>query len=69
MLELAGTSAAGPLERTDMKVLMTGHKGYIGSVMAPIFSDAGHTVVGLDSNLFEGCTFGECPPEIGAKSR
>ena len=49
-----------------MRVLMTGHKGFIGSVMVPIFSDAGHTVVGLDSNLFEGCTFGKCPPEIPA---
>jgi nucleoside-diphosphate-sugar epimerase len=49
-----------------MKVLMTGHKGYIGSVMAPLFCKAGHTVVGLDNYLFEGCTFGEAPPEIRA---
>jgi nucleoside-diphosphate-sugar epimerase len=47
-----------------MKVLMTGHKGYIGSVMAPMFCAAGHSVVGLDSCLFEGCTLGEAPPEI-----
>jgi nucleoside-diphosphate-sugar epimerase len=47
-----------------MKVLMTGHKGYIGSVMAPMFCEAGHTVVGLDSCLFEGCILGESPPEI-----
>jgi nucleoside-diphosphate-sugar epimerase len=50
-----------------MKVLMTGHMGYIGSVMAPLFRDAGHAVVGLDNYLFEGCTFGEPPPEIPAK--
>src|SRR5262249_6159791 len=50
-----------------MKVLMTGHKGYIGSVMAPMFRSAGHTVVGLDNYLFEGCTFGDCPPEIPAR--
>lgn len=50
-----------------MKVLMTGHKGYIGSVMAPLFRTAGHTVVGLDNYLFEGCTFGECPPDVPAK--
>lgn len=42
-----------------MKVLMTGHQGYIGSVMAPMFRDAGHEVVGLDSGYFAGCTFGE----------
>jgi nucleoside-diphosphate-sugar epimerase len=50
-----------------MKVLMTGHKGYIGSVMAPMFRHAGHTVVGLDTYLFEGCTFGEAPLEIPAR--
>jgi nucleoside-diphosphate-sugar epimerase len=50
-----------------MKVLMTGHKGYIGSVMAPMFRSAGHMVAGLDNYLFEGCTFSECPPEIPAK--
>jgi nucleoside-diphosphate-sugar epimerase len=53
--------------RIFMKVLMTGHKGYIGSVMAPMFNRAGHTVVGLDNYLFESCTFGECPPEIPAR--
>ena len=42
-----------------MKVLMTGHRGYIGAVMAPMFRDAGHEVVGLDNGLFGGCTFGE----------
>jgi nucleoside-diphosphate-sugar epimerase len=47
-----------------MRVLMTGHKGYIGSVMAPMFCAAGHTVVGLDSCLFEGCTLGAGPPDI-----
>jgi nucleoside-diphosphate-sugar epimerase len=50
-----------------MKVLMTGHTGYIGSVMAPLFRAAGHRVVGLDSGLFEGCTFGDCPPEVPAR--
>jgi len=50
-----------------MKVLMTGHKGYIGSVMATLFKSAGHRVVGLDTDLFDGCTFGDCPAEIPAK--
>src|SRR5207248_11309682 len=50
-----------------MKVLMTGHKGYIGSVMAPLFRAAGHDVAGLDNYLFAGCTFGECPEEIPAR--
>lgn len=50
-----------------MKILMTGHNGYIGSVMAPLFQNAGHTVLGLDSNLFEGCTLGERPAVVPAR--
>lgn len=42
-----------------MRVLLTGHHGYIGSVLSPLLLDAGHEVVGLDSFLYEGCDFGE----------
>ncbi len=38
--------------------MLTGHKGYIGSVLAPMLVRAGHEVVGLDSDLFRRCTFG-----------
>ena len=31
-----------------MKILVTGHKGYIGSCLAPRLAEAGHKVVGLD---------------------
>ena len=41
-----------------MRVLVTGHDGYIGAVMTPLFLEAGHEVVGLDSGLFEECLFG-----------
>ncbi|MFZ0634785.1 MAG: NAD-dependent epimerase/dehydratase family protein [Candidatus Acidiferrales bacterium] len=44
-----------------MKVLLTGHTGYIGTVMAPFLAAAGHEIVGLDSDLFEQCTFGAEP--------
>jgi nucleoside-diphosphate-sugar epimerase len=37
----------------NMRVLVTGHKGYIGSVLTPLLSKAGHDVVGLDSGWFE----------------
>ena len=47
-----------------VRVLVTGHKGYIGTVMAPMIADAGHQVVGLDSDLFEQCTFGEAPRDF-----
>ncbi len=42
-----------------MRVMLTGHDGYIGAVMSQCLLDAGHEVVGLDSHLFENCTFGD----------
>ena len=42
-----------------MRLLVTGHKGYIGTVMVPMLLGAGHEVVGLDTDLFQQCTF--CP--------
>ncbi len=49
-----------------MRVLVSGHDGYIGSVLVPMLLQAGHEVVGLDSFLFAECTFGQAPPEIPA---
>ena len=40
-----------------MRVLVTGHLGYIGTVMVPMLLKSGHVVVGLDSHLYERCTF------------
>jgi len=47
-----------------MKILLTGHKGYIGAVAGPILQSAGHEVVGLDTDLFAGCDFGQAAQEI-----
>ena len=47
-----------------MRILLTGHKGYIGAVASPVLSSAGHQVVGLDSDLFAGCEFGDPAPEM-----
>jgi nucleoside-diphosphate-sugar epimerase len=47
-----------------MRVLLTGHKGYIGSVAGPMLRVAGHEVVGLDADLFAGCEFGAPAQEI-----
>lgn len=46
---------------SPMRVLLSGHHGYIGSVLVPLLLDAGHEVVGLDSYLYEGCDFGIQP--------
>src|SRR4051812_47633207 len=42
-----------------MKVLVTGHRGYIGSILTDLLVGKGHQVVGIDSELFEHCTFGD----------
>jgi nucleoside-diphosphate-sugar epimerase len=47
-----------------MRVLLTGHKGYIGTVMAPLLQAEDHEVIGLDSDLFAQCTFGDEIPNI-----
>ena len=41
-----------------MRVLVTGHLGYIGTVMTPLLLKEGHEVVGMDSDLYSRCTFG-----------
>ena len=49
-----------------MRVLITGHDGYIGSVLAPMARDAGHDVTGLDAFWFEGCSLGQEPDAVSA---
>src|SRR5919202_6448948 len=57
---------SGPRRLTEetaaMRVLMTGHLGYIGTSAVPLFQDRGHDVVGCDTDLFRGSTFG---PAVG----
>lgn len=47
-----------------MRVLLTGHKGYIGSVLAPMLAAEGHDLVGLDSDLYARCSFSDGVPKI-----
>ena len=47
-----------------MRVLVTGHNGYIGCSLLPLLHAAGHDVVGLDNYLFETCTFGPDVPDV-----
>jgi nucleoside-diphosphate-sugar epimerase len=41
-----------------MRVLITGHRGYIGSVLVDRLKATGHEVVGVDTELYKDCTFG-----------
>lgn len=47
-----------------MRVLLTGHKGYIGTVMLPMLQAAGHEVVGLDSDLYRNSTYGSLVQKV-----
>jgi nucleoside-diphosphate-sugar epimerase len=47
-----------------MRILLTGHKGYIGAVAGPMLKSAGHEVVGMDTDLYAGCDFGDLGKEI-----
>jgi nucleoside-diphosphate-sugar epimerase len=38
-----------------MKVLVTGHLGYIGPVLLRLLKEGGHSVTGLDSGYFDEC--------------
>lgn len=47
-----------------MRVLVTGHKGYIGTRLVPLLLKEGHNVFGMDSDLYRASTFGAPPMEI-----
>ena len=52
-----------------MRVLVTGHNGYIGSVMTNVLKQQGHTVIGLDTDYFADCTLFEDRPSVDGAIR
>lgn len=44
-----------------MRILVTGHLGYIGTVLMPVLERSGHEAYGLDSGLFDACDYGALP--------
>jgi len=51
----------GPMSR---RVLVTGHLGYVGTVLTPLLTAAGHELLGADIDLYRACTIGELPPAL-----
>jgi len=47
-----------------MKVLVTGSHGYIGTTLVPMLMAEGHDVVGLDTDLYERCTYSGVLPNV-----
>jgi nucleoside-diphosphate-sugar epimerase len=52
-----------------LRVLVTGHNGYIGSVLVPMLQRAGHDVRGLDSDLFASALLGPAPPPVPSTTK
>jgi nucleoside-diphosphate-sugar epimerase len=52
-----------------MRVLVTGHRGFIGSVMVPMLRRAGFDVVGIDTDYYRDCTFGADLPDVPSIDR
>ncbi|MGX1778642.1 NAD-dependent epimerase/dehydratase family protein [Nocardia brasiliensis] len=46
-----------------MRVLVTGHEGYLGTVIAHRLLEAGHEITGLDAGWFADCVLGAPPSE------
>ena len=49
-----------------MRLLVTGHKGYIGTILVPMLTSQDHDVVGLDTDLYLRCTFGNHLLEVNS---
>lgn len=47
-----------------MRVLVTGHKGYIGTILVPMLQEHGHSVIGIDSDLYRNSTYGTPPSPV-----
>ena len=47
-----------------MKVMVTGHLGYIGVETVSLLGKAGHEIVGLDTGLYNECDFGAPPDDV-----
>jgi nucleoside-diphosphate-sugar epimerase len=50
----------------SQRILVTGHRGYIGSVLVPVFRQAGYDVTGLDTDYFGECTLVPDQEEVPA---
>ncbi|MEU8078653.1 SDR family oxidoreductase [Catellatospora citrea] len=59
-----GTLSTSTQRESTLRVLVTGHEGYIGSVLTPMLQAAGHEVVGLDTGLYADGLIGPPPAPV-----
>ena len=53
----------------EKRILITGHSGYIGSVMARLLAEAGYGVAGFDTGYFDACTLMPEPVRVAARRK
>lgn len=51
-------------ERVSRRILITGHLGYVGTVLSPLLATAGHELLGADIDLYRACTIAALPPAL-----
>lgn len=62
---MSGGFLNAPTEGSNgMRILVTGHQGYIGLVLVPMLLARGHQVTGIDSGLYEDCSLGEVDTQV-----
>ena len=52
-----------------MHILVTGQKGYIGTVLVPMLMEAGHDVHGMDTDLYRDCGFGDPGTDVPSREK
>lgn len=57
---------SAPKEGSRLRILVTGHAGYIGSVLTGVLRNEGHDVVGLDCDFYHDCDFGRVRESISS---
>lgn len=61
---MAGGLSALDEGLNSLRVLVTGHLGYIGASLVPVLQAAGHQLLGCDTDLFAACDFGGRPTPV-----
>src|SRR3989304_2852583 len=64
-VDTVGTPLSGTTwKELRLRVLVSGHRGYVGTVLTRVLSHAGVEVVGLDCEMFRECDFGRTREQI-----